>query len=524
MNRFSELFREVNVYFSKMSSSQKLTLGMFVITIAIIFISLTSAAFQKDDEVLFSNLSKEEESNILSKLESYGIKKEYKNGVITVEKGTRDNVIMKLSIDKALPEDKSWGFLANIKKGDTWTDTSETKKQKTIHAMEAELSRIIETIEKVSSAKVVLSRDPQTKSLYSADAEKRTAIITTKVKMGQKLTQDEAEGIATIVAMGTAIPIENVKVVDTKSKTYSFGENEENSSHGKLEKWELTKKIEADYTDKVKNVLYAYNRKSSDDIKVVVSLKLNMDKIVKKSDRVNPDEVVVTQKTTKEESSRSTMTNGVVGAETNATTDANKEKSGKTQSSVVSEKQITTEASREVTETVKNPGSVEAISVAVTLPYKLEKTDKGVETELPLDNKAIEDAKELVLTAVGDPLKIENIVIKSVPYKLNYIDNEVASKKWYEVVTEYIPPWFSPFKALLVGILFFIVMRLMNVTKSAQKAIGQEDEELDLIIKKVKDSSEEDDKMKELEENLTTAINEDLKKAASIVKRWAVSG
>ena len=525
MDRFSELFREVSVYFNKMSSSQKLTLGMFVITIAIIFISLASAAFQKDNEVLFSNLSKEEESNILTKLDSYGIKKEYKDGVITVEKGARDNIMMRLSLDKALPEDKSWGFLANIKKGDTWTDTSETKRQKNVHAMEAELTRMVESMEKVSSANVVLSREVQSKSLYTAEGEKRTAIIKVKVKSGQKLTQDEAEGIATIVAGGTAVPLENIKVVDTKGKTYSFGENEEGGSTGKIDKFELTKKCEADYIEKIKNVLNAFNRKSIEDIKVVVSLKMNMDKISKKSDRILPDETVVTSKITKEETSNSKTTNATVGAEANATANNTNEKPGKEQVSSTIEKNITTEASREITETIKNPGSVESISVAVTLPYKMSKDDKGVETESPLDVKSIQDAKELVLTAVGDPLKIENIVVKSVPYRGTFVEEVASSKKWYEIIADNTPPWFSPLKAILGAVLFFVVMRLLSVTKSAHKNQEAEEEaDLGIMTKKVKDSGEEDVKIQELEENLTKAINEDIKKAASIVKRWAVSG
>lgn len=526
MNRFSELFREVNVYFSKMSSSQKLTLGMFILTIAIIFVSLTSAAFQKDTEVLFSDLSKEEESNILSKLESYGVKKEYKNGVITVDKGAKDNIIMRLSIDKALPEVKTWNFYENIKRGDTWTDTSETKRQKIIHAVESELNRMIESIEKVSSARVVLSRELQPSRLYSAESEKRSAIVTVKVKSGQKLNQDEAEGIATIVAAGSAIPIEDVKVVDTKSKTYDFGNKEDSNSNGKIDiKWELTKKIESDYIEKIKNVLNAYNRKSIEDIKVVVSLTMNMDKVSKKSDRINPDETVVTNKLTKDGATKNVTTEGVVGNQPNTGETSTNEKISKEQNTITSEKEIKVDVSREITETVKNPGTVEAISVAVTLPYKMEKNDKGQESEMPLDAKSIQDAKELVLTAVGEPLKIDQIVIKSVPFKSTLSDGEIANKKWFEYITDNMPPWFNPFKALLGLILFIVVIRLMSVTKKAHKAIElEEEEELGQMIKKVKDSSEEDVKIKELEDNLTKAINDDLKKAAAIIKRWAVSG
>jgi flagellar biosynthesis/type III secretory pathway M-ring protein FliF/YscJ len=528
MDRFSELFREVSLYFSKMSSSQKLTLGMFVITISIIFVSLTTIAFQKDTEVLFKDLSKDEESNILAKLESYGIKKEYKDGVITVEKGTRDNILMRLSIDKALPEDKSWGFLANIKKGDSWTDTSASKRQKEIHALEAELSRMIESLEKVSTAKVVVSQELQNKSLYSVDSDKRTAIVTVKLKSGNKINQDEAEGIATIVSFSTAVPMENVKVVDTKGKTYSFNENEDGSgSSTKVEKWELTKSREADYIEKIKNVLSVYNRKSMDDIKVVVSLKMNMDKIVKKSDRVMPDESIATDKRSVEEISSSKSTKGnTVGAPQNAQPglDNNNDKGGTETNTSKIEKIVKTEVSREVTETIKNPGSVESISVAVTLPHKVEKNKEGVETESPLDPKSIEDARELVLTAVGDPLKIENIVIKSVPYKGNYVEEVVAQTKWYEMLNEFVPPWFSPLKLILAIILFFVVMRLLSITKKAHKNIEVEDDEVDVLVKKVKEGNEEDLKIKELEDNLAKAINEDVKKAASIIKRWAVSG
>jgi len=528
MDRFSELFREVSIYFSKMSSSQKLTLGMFVITISIIFISLTTVAFQKDTEILFSNLSKDEESNILTKLDSYGIKKEYKDGVITVEKGTRDSIMMKLSIDKALPEDKSWGFLANIKRGDTWTDTSESKRQKTVHALEAELVRMIESLDKVSSAKVVVSRDLQGKSLYSIENEKKTAIVTIKEKMGNRLNQNEAEGIATIVSYAIAIPTEHVKVVDTKGKTYSFNEEGDNGSSSKVEKWELTKSREADYIEKIKNVLSVYNRKSVDDIKVVVSLKMNMDKVVKKSDRVLPDESIAIDKTSREEISTSKSSSGnVAGAETNAQPGiGNNDKGGKETSSSIVEKSTKTQVSREITETIQNPGSVESISVAVTLPHKLEKNKEGAETEMPLDPGAISDARELVLTAVGDPLKIENIVIKSVPYKGSFVEEEDTSKTWYDTISKFVPPWFSPIKLILAIILFVVVMRLLSVTKKAHKNIDLDEEEsaAELLLKKGKDNNEEDIKIKELEDNLAKAINEDVKKAASIIKRWAVSG
>lgn len=525
MNQFSELFREVSVYYSKMSSSQKITLGMFVLTIAIIIVSVTSSAFSKDSEVLFSNLENEEASKILEKLESYGINKEYKNGIIYVDKGTRDNIHMRLTIDKALPDKKSWSLLQNVLTPDSWTTTSESKKQKELYAMESDLSKLIGSMDKLSSAQVIFSRDPRKSTLYSADSEKRTAAVHIKIKTGQKLNLEEAEGIATVVSYSSALPIEMVKVVDQKGKVYQIGTNEDGGTGGKVEKWELTKKIESDYIEKIKNVLNAYNRKSIDDIKVVVSLKLNMDKVVKKSDRINPDETVVFHKFSKDLASTSKTTKGVVGADPNAAADANKENSGTDENTVETTKDIKVEASREITETIKNPGSVESISVAVTLPYKMGKDAAGVESEMPLDDKAINDAKELVLTAVGEPLKLEKIVIKSVPYKATFAEGEVIPKKWFEHISDNIPPWFSPFKALLTIILIFVLMRLISVTKKSYKASEAEDEHgLDLVNNNVPDTSEEDAKIKELEENLSKAINEDLKKAASIVKRWAVSG
>jgi flagellar biosynthesis/type III secretory pathway M-ring protein FliF/YscJ len=206
-----------------MNFRRKSVWGLIIFTIVILIFSLASAIFTNDYELLFSNLTKEEESIILSKLESYGIKKEFKDGLIMVEKGERDNILMRLSTDKALPGNIEWGFLANIKKGDPSTDSEKNKHLKNKLAIEKELSRMIENSEKISSANVLLSNRKETlgESIQIIENEKRTAIITLNLKNGFELTKEEAEGIAELVQMGTAIPIENIKLI-VRNQTTTF--------------------------------------------------------------------------------------------------------------------------------------------------------------------------------------------------------------------------------------------------------------------------------------------------------------
>ena len=171
----------------KINFRQKFVWGFIIFAIAILITFLASAIFQDNYEMLFSNLTKDEEARGLSKLEAYGIKKEFKDGVILVKKGARENILMRLSADKALPDDKSSDFLVNITKGETWTDTEKNKRLKLKFAIENELTRIIENSEKVSSVKVLLSNNKKKEKLGESiqldESDKRTAIITVILKM-----------------------------------------------------------------------------------------------------------------------------------------------------------------------------------------------------------------------------------------------------------------------------------------------------------------------------------------------------
>ncbi|PCJ63432.1 MAG: hypothetical protein COA79_01075 [Planctomycetota bacterium] len=520
MGRFAQLFQEVSIFFNKMSSTQKLTLGMFVFTVTIILASITSSVFVDKKEVLFTGLSSEEQSNILSKLESYGVEKELKNNIISVNAGEKDSIIMRLSMDKALPDKGTWGFFELLKNGNSWSDTSESKRQKYLVALSNEVKRIISSLDNIASAEVIISKKPVSR-IYRPEAwEQRTATVKVKVKSGKHLTHQQAEGIAEIVA-GSAedLSSNNVTVVDGSGKSYKIG-NGEDGFEGNMSKFKQVKNLENEYVVKIKDILEAFARKSLKDIKVAVSITLNLDKVESRKDFLDPDSTVVTLKDTVDTTSITEMGNNEAGANANAGANDNNGSSNKT-SAITKKNTIQTKVSTEVTTTKKSPGTIENISVAVTLPYAIGEDKK----EIKLTPQEISDASILVLKAVGKPLKIDDIIIQSVPYRGDFYDVKEESKIWHEYVSELIPPGFNPVQIILGFVLFLVVIKLLKITKTPEEIKkDEEEEEVELLARKQQETSDEDRKIIELEENLNKAIGEDVKKAATIIKSWAISG
>ncbi|MCR4400640.1 MAG: flagellar M-ring protein FliF, partial [Syntrophomonadaceae bacterium] len=187
-----------------------LVTGAAVLLLAAVVMAFSPGLTQRY-EPLYSGLTVEDAAAIAKKLDS--LKQPYRLGDegTTILVPAADKYRVRLSLaSEGLPAGTSGLELFQTSNfGETETD----KKVKYLAAMQGELVRTIQSLNKVASARVHLVM-PQP-SLYSEKDNPATASVMVAVREGQRLSEKEVLGIVNLVAHSVeGLSADNVVVVD----------------------------------------------------------------------------------------------------------------------------------------------------------------------------------------------------------------------------------------------------------------------------------------------------------------------
>ncbi|MCL6471322.1 MAG: flagellar M-ring protein FliF [Firmicutes bacterium] len=208
----AEAIEKAKIGWQKLNINQKMTI---VITTVAFLVALGTLLFwisRPSYSVLFSNLSPEDASAIVSKLQEKKIP--YVLDGTSIIKVPSDKVY-ETRIDLAgqgLPQGGTVGF--EIFDQNNFGLSEFTQKVNYRRALEGELARTISQINEISGARVhLVVPEP---SLYSEKENPATASVVIKPKAGAKLSGNQVQGIVNLVARSVeGLKPENITVVDT---------------------------------------------------------------------------------------------------------------------------------------------------------------------------------------------------------------------------------------------------------------------------------------------------------------------
>ena len=318
---------------------------------------------QAPDALLYSNLDLKEAGEITSSLEQAGIKYSTRGDGSTIMVN-RDEVgeARLLVAGKGLVTSGSVGY----ELFDNTSVLGQTEFQQNINerrALQGELARTIMSMRGITAARVLITMP--TRELFQSDAAEPTAAVVVGTG-GRELTGDQVRAIRNVVASSVPnLKPDRVTLTDEANRTLAAGSSDEGFTSASAE--EAKGATEAQMQARIKDLVEGVVGVGA--ARVQVSADIEMSRSTTQQQTYDPDGQVVrstsTNGSTSEDNSGqpdggATATNNIPGGEAAAVTPIGSRTNDQTETTNY-------EISNTTTTTVKEPGEVRKLSVAVAV-------------------------------------------------------------------------------------------------------------------------------------------------------------
>lgn len=380
--------------------------------VAAVLVALMLRVGQAPDALLYSNLDLREAGEITTSLDQAGIKYSTRGDGSTIMVNRDDVGTARLMLaGKGLVTSGSVGY----ELFDTQSVLGQTEFQQQINeqrALQGELARTIMSMRGISSARVQIALPRR--ELFQADAAQPTAAVVVGLG-GRALSVDQVRAIRNVVASSVPnLKPDRVTVVDETNQTLAAGTDEGFTSASAEEaKTSTEAQLQARIRDLVEGVV------GPGAARVQVTADIDMSRSTTQEQKFDPDGQVV----------RSTSANGSQSADTTGVADggataANNIPGGEAPANApagstesVTGETTNYEISNTTTTTVKEPGEVRKLSVAVAVDGKLTPAAEpgGEPAYEPRSAEEITQIEDLVKAAMGydetrgDQVRVTNV-------------------------------------------------------------------------------------------------------------------
>ncbi|MDI6717091.1 MAG: flagellar basal-body MS-ring/collar protein FliF [Actinomycetota bacterium] len=473
MASLAEVISNAQVGWRKLNINQKMVI---LITIALFSVMLGFLIYwisRPSYAVLFSNLSSEDASAIVAKLQEKKIPYRL-SGMQTIE--VPSNQVYETRIELAgegLPQGGTVGY--EIFNQNNFGLSEFAQKVNYRRALEGELVRTISQINEISGARVhIVIPEP---SLYTEKENPTTASVIIKPKAGAKISEGQVQGIVNLVARSVeGLKPENITVVDTNGNVLNEVLGDQASGGQGIytkSQLEAKKAYESSVEESIESMLGAVmGSKNNAVVRVSADLDFTQRDIQKDTVEQGDNPVVVSEQEEKEKyEGPGSPPGGVPGissqtaSSTAGTTTYVQAGQGETNKYSRTNKTVNYEVTK-IRESIKeSPGKLKRLSVAVVVNNDGSK---------PIRNATIE---KMVAAAAGiDKKRGDILTVSSVPFDTEWMkkeEKEIADAQRREMYITYA-------KYALVAILIiaglFILLRIISSLKprvSSEEFIAQ---------------------------------------------------
>lgn len=315
----------VKEYLAKINRRTKIIAAIVAAIIIVGAIVITLILNHKDYVVLFSDVTEEETTQILAKLQEMNV--EYKSdgsGNIRVPENVADTTRAQLA-QEGYPKS---GFTYDVFTENAGGMTTDMEKQTyKLYELQNRIGATVRLFEGVKDAKVTIALGEESKYVLS-DAEdasnEPSASVVVMMENNGSPTESQATGVQRLVAQSVPnMKMENVTVLDGNGVIVSdMGDSPGSSGDAGQE---ILRLIESQLSQKVIHVLEPFY--GADNVRVSAKGTVNMEKIIRESTTyTTPEKIDEEDKTgilSKETGSRESSgggdaAGGVVGTETNS--------------------------------------------------------------------------------------------------------------------------------------------------------------------------------------------------------------
>ncbi|KPF94822.1 flagellar M-ring protein FliF [Rhodopseudomonas sp. AAP120] len=392
-------------------------MAMIAVTVALLgfFAFVIMRVSQPQMTTLYTDLSSADASSIIKELERQAIPFEMRNdgSTLMVPKDKVTRLRMKLA-EGGLPKGGGVGYEI-FDKSDALGTTSFVQNINHLRALEGELSRTIQAIDRVQAARVhlVLPERP----LFSREAPEPSASIVLRVRGA--LEPQQVRAIRHLVASAVnGLKPQRVSIVDEAGQLLAdgtAGANAADSAAGDERRTAFEKRMRNEVEAIVSSVV------GSGRARVQVTADFDYNKITQTSDKFDPEGRVLRSSQTREEQSQTLSNDGQVTVNNELPGNQGQAGAGPRDQSKKSEETNNYEISRVTKTEVTEAGRVNRLSVAVLVDGIYSKNDKGELVYAERTKEQLDRIAALVRSAIGfdqkrgDQVEVVNLKFAEAP-------------------------------------------------------------------------------------------------------------
>ncbi len=371
----------------------------FILIFSLFFLIVVLLVKNDNYELLYSELSLEDSSNILKELEIRGFKYQLSSDSKAIKVPQEQIAQIRIYLSAlGLPSTGSIIGYEIFDKEDGISITNFTQNIRYIRALEGELSRTISAFNKIKRARVHLVI-PQKEIFSREKLDTKASVLLALKHKNQKLNDEEINSISHLIFTAVpAIEMKNITIVDDLGRSFKVSDN--NSFVHTKQNFELKLQYEESIKENIEKLLA--NILGPEKVKATVNLDICFDKIVTNSEIYDPQNVVRSSQVIEEKDQMHDPSAADLSTANNILDNQNSESET---NSIISEK-IDKQTNYEISKTVKNhikePGYIQKMSIGILVDgeYDFNQETKILEYK-PRSQDEINKIIDLVTASVG---------------------------------------------------------------------------------------------------------------------------
>lgn len=439
-----------------------MVVGAAVATIALV---IALVFYYSSDEygVLFSDLKPTDAQSIVEKLKGSNVAYKLSNNGTTIS--VPSNRVSELRLQMASSGLLSGGHVGfDLFDKTSFGATDFAQQVNYQRAIEGELSRTLEGIEEVESARVHITKARE--SIYADKQEKAKASVMLRVRQNRELSKERTESVVSLIASAVeGLDPSEVSVMDTNGRLLTSGNRNGANETGAFDsQLDAKRKLEAETAARVISMLEPISGLGR--VRADVAADVDFSKIEQTEEKYDPkSQVIRSQQTTQELKNSSARTSanagGVTGTRANDPTTQTPNQPNTTNGDSRMATTTNYEIDKIVKHTIGNSGRISRLSVSVLVDHKVVNGVSVART--PEELKKIQD---VVSAAVGiDSQRGDQIVVQTMPFDQPATETTNASllqrnRDLINTLIKYIAP-------VIIVLLF-----LLFVVRPAKKALN----------------------------------------------------
>ncbi|NBX92161.1 MAG: flagellar M-ring protein FliF [Proteobacteria bacterium] len=448
-------------YFETFSRQKKILVGVTAALVVTGLVALTVMLRRDPMQVLYSELRPEETKSVSKKLSEQNVPYQVSEDGATISVPSSQVYRARMELAKeGLPGQDLVGF----EKFDASTIgmSSYVQRIQYVRAVQGELTRSIQRLASVKTARVHISVPPKKTFLEEEDPPKASVVL--ELRAGMTPSKQETAGIAHLVASAVeGLKVNQITIVDTKG---NFLHRPEDSLTPAIPSalLEMQRAIEVEYERRIEEMLTPVV--GFGKVRAKVTAEIDPSRVNTTEETFDSEKAVPRSVTKMDESNSGSRPNpmGIPGSRSNLPgTEVNNPPSPVATSSNEKNSSNTTYAIPRKVQVVDKPsGSIKRLTIAVVVDgYYNKAPNATTETFAPRNEEELRRIQDLVANSVGfDSERRDSITVSSMPFNTNEIkdtdEKQTPAVTWQNLAPQMLR---NGLVALVFLAFFFLVMR-----------------------------------------------------------------